>query len=76
MSKSSPSPLAVIRDVFVGTTIETEREQRSSAIGYGLTLAKAAGAHLTVLTEGLATGVYVLRLTAGASVITKRVVIN
>jgi nucleotide-binding universal stress UspA family protein len=48
MSKSSPSPLAVIRDVFVGTTIETEREQRSSAIGYGLTLAKAAGAHLTV----------------------------
>jgi hypothetical protein len=36
----------------------------------------AAGARLTVLTEGLATGVYVLRLTAGASVITKRVVVN
>ena len=28
--------------------METEREEASSAIGYGLTLAKAAGAHLTV----------------------------
>jgi hypothetical protein len=36
----------------------------------------AAGARLTVATEGLAAGVYVLRLTAGPSTITKRVVIQ
>jgi nucleotide-binding universal stress UspA family protein len=48
MSRSSPSPLAGIRDVLVGTAVEGEGEQASSAIGYGLTLAKAAGAHLTV----------------------------
>ncbi|MER2268268.1 universal stress protein [Methylobacterium oxalidis] len=48
MSKSSPSPLATIRDVLVGTTVADELEESSSAIGYGLTLAKAAGAHLTV----------------------------
>ncbi|KQO89663.1 universal stress protein UspA [Methylobacterium sp. Leaf90] len=48
MSKNLPSPLAAIRDVFVGTALEGEREDVPSAIGYGLTLAKAAGAHLTV----------------------------
>ncbi|MET3414498.1 universal stress protein [Methylobacterium sp. 1030] len=48
MSRPSPSPLAGIRDVLVGTAVEGEREEASSAIGYGLTLAKAAGAHLTV----------------------------
>ncbi|MEL6060627.1 MULTISPECIES: universal stress protein [unclassified Methylobacterium] len=48
MSSSCPSPLAGIRDVLVGTAIEGEREEASSAIGYGLTLAKTAGAHLTV----------------------------
>ncbi|GJD35320.1 universal stress protein [Methylobacterium aerolatum] len=48
MSKSHPSPLAGIRDVFVGTAVEVEHEEASSAIGYGLTLAKAAGAHLTI----------------------------
>ncbi|SEG53222.1 Nucleotide-binding universal stress protein, UspA family [Methylobacterium sp. 190mf] len=48
MSSHSPSPLAAIRDVLVGTAVEGEREEASSAIGYGLTLAKAAGAHLTV----------------------------
>jgi nucleotide-binding universal stress UspA family protein len=37
-----------IRDVLVGTAVEGEHEEASSAIGYGLTLAKAAGAHLTV----------------------------
>ena len=42
------SPLAAIRDVLVGTTVEGERDPASAAIGYGLTLAKAAGAHLTV----------------------------
>ncbi|RZK88382.1 MAG: T9SS type A sorting domain-containing protein [Hymenobacter sp.] len=36
----------------------------------------AAGAHFTVPTTGLATGVYVLRLQAGASTITKRVVLE
>ncbi|QGY02017.1 universal stress protein [Methylobacterium mesophilicum SR1.6/6] len=45
---TSPSALAGIRDVLVGTAVEGEREGASSAIGYGLTLAKAAGAHLTV----------------------------
>ncbi len=48
MSRSHPSPLAGIRDVFVGTAVEVEHEEASSAIGYGLTLAKAAGAHLTI----------------------------
>ncbi|SEF59419.1 hypothetical protein SAMN04488144_102323 [Methylobacterium sp. 190mf] len=48
MPKSAPCPLAGIRDVLVGTAVEGEREEASSAIGYGLTLAKAAGAHLTV----------------------------
>jgi nucleotide-binding universal stress UspA family protein len=48
MSKTHPSPLSGIRDVLVGVTVESDREEASSAIGYGLTLAKAAGAHLTV----------------------------
>ncbi|MGH1590354.1 universal stress protein [Methylobacterium phyllosphaerae] len=48
MPRQAPSPLAAIRDVLVGTAVEGEREEASSAIGYGLTLAKAAGAHLTV----------------------------
>lgn len=48
MFRHAPSPLAGIRDVLVGTAVESEREETSSAIGYGLTLAKAAGAHLTV----------------------------
>ena len=48
MANESPSPLAGIRDVLVGTAVEGEREPASTAIGYGLTLAKSAGAHLTV----------------------------
>lgn len=48
MSRANPSPLTALRDILVGTTVESEREEASSAIGYGLTLAKAAGAHLTV----------------------------
>ena len=48
MSRKPPSPLAAIRDILVGTTVEGEGDDASSAIGYGLTLAKAAGAHLTV----------------------------
>jgi len=48
MANASPFPFAGIRDVLVGTAVEGEREEASSAIGYGLTLAKAAGAHLTI----------------------------
>ncbi|MHB2210825.1 universal stress protein [Methylobacterium sp. CM6257] len=48
MSKTVPSALSAIRDVLVGVAVESESEEASSAIGYGLTLAKAAGAHLTV----------------------------
>lgn len=48
MPKTMPYPLTTIRDVLVGTTVENEFSEDSSAIGYGLTLAKAAGAHLTV----------------------------
>lgn len=48
MSKNSSSPLAGVRDVLVGITAEGQSEEASSAVGYGLTLAKAAGAHLTV----------------------------
>jgi len=48
MSRNTPLPLAAIRDVLVGLAVEGEREDPSSAIGYGLTLAKATGAHLTV----------------------------
>ncbi|GJE12258.1 MULTISPECIES: universal stress protein [Methylobacterium] len=43
-----PAPLAGLRDVLVGTAFEGEREAASTAVGYGLTLAKAAGAHLTL----------------------------
>lgn len=48
MPRPCPPSLAGIRDILVGTAVESEREEASSAIGYGLTLAKAAGAHLTV----------------------------
>lgn len=48
MSSPSRSPLAGIRDVLVGTTVEGEFDPPIAAIGYGLTLAKAANAHLTV----------------------------
>jgi nucleotide-binding universal stress UspA family protein len=48
MSKSLPTSLSAIRDVLVGVLVEGERAEAPSAIGYGLTLATAAGAHLTV----------------------------
>ncbi|CAO4178895.1 universal stress protein [Methylorubrum aminovorans] len=48
MSQQASSALAGIRDVLIGIAVENEGETASSAIGYGLTLAKAAGAHLTV----------------------------
>jgi nucleotide-binding universal stress UspA family protein len=48
MSTNTSCLLTCIRDILVGTAVEGECEPASSAIGYGLTLAKAAGAHLTV----------------------------
>lgn len=48
MSRQSGSPLAAIRDILIGTAVESEFDEASSAIGYGLTLAKAASAHLTI----------------------------
>lgn len=48
MFKASDSPLAALRDILVGTTVEGEHDPVSSAIGYGLMLAKESGAHLTV----------------------------
>lgn len=48
MSKTNSSPLAAIRDVLVGSTVENGYEVASPVIGYGLTLAKAVGAHLTI----------------------------
>ena len=48
MSETAPSPLASLRDILVGSTVESGYEKASAAIGYGLGLARAAGAHLTV----------------------------
>lgn len=48
MSQYALSPLATLRDILVGTAVEDEHDATSSAIAYGLTLAKAAEAHLTV----------------------------
>ncbi|MFC6788898.1 universal stress protein [Methylobacterium komagatae] len=48
MSQISQTPLSALRDLLVGTLIEGENDPASSAIGYGLTLARASGAHLTV----------------------------
>ena len=43
-----PSALTGLRDVLVGIAVENETETASSAIGYGLSLALTAGAHLTL----------------------------
>ncbi|MFH6783291.1 MULTISPECIES: universal stress protein [Methylobacterium] len=48
MSMHAPSPLAALRDVLIGTIVEDERTPVSPAIGYGLSLAEAAGAHVTI----------------------------
>ncbi|MBE7197245.1 MAG: universal stress protein [Parafilimonas terrae] len=48
MSRHIASPVAGIRDVFVGLAVENTRAEASSAIGYALSLAEAAGAHLTL----------------------------
>ncbi len=48
MSMHAPSPLAAFRDILVGTIVEDERDPVSPAIGYGLSLAEAACAHVTI----------------------------
>ena len=48
MSQPVPSAPVGLRDVLVGVAVENEGGTASSAVGYGLTLAKAAGAHLTL----------------------------
>lgn len=45
------SPLAVLRDILIGTIVEDEHHLVSPAIRYGLSLAQAAGAHVTVLSS-------------------------
>ncbi|WP_411902089.1 universal stress protein [Methylorubrum thiocyanatum] len=47
-SQRPPSALTGLRDVLVGIAVENETETASSAIGYGLSLALSAGAHLTL----------------------------
>ena len=48
MSGHVAAPLSAIQDVLVSLAVENEREGASACLGYGLTLAKAANAHLTV----------------------------
>ncbi|MGE7416670.1 universal stress protein [Methylobacterium tarhaniae] len=51
MSMQAPSPLATFRDLLIGTIVEDERDRLSPAVGYGLSLAEAAGAHVTILSS-------------------------
>ncbi len=46
MSQPVSSALTGIRDVLVGIAVENESDRDSPAVGYGLSLARAAGAHL------------------------------
>lgn len=48
MPQPSCPSLAAVRDVLVGTAVETRSEDVGAAVGFGLTLARAAGARLTV----------------------------
>lgn len=48
MPVPDPSPLTAVRDIMVGITEEGRGDEIASSLGYGLTLARAAGAHLTV----------------------------
>ena len=48
MSRSSSTPLAAFRDILVAVTEEGRGDEAEAALGYGLSLAAAAGAHLTV----------------------------
>ncbi|MCF4126804.1 universal stress protein [Methylobacterium sp. SyP6R] len=48
MSTHASSPLAGLRDLLIGTIVEDEDHPVSPAIGYGLSLAEAASAHVTI----------------------------
>ena len=48
MSRNPQAAFSAIRDVLVGIAVEDSGDGVGACIGYGLTLAKAAGAHLTV----------------------------
>ncbi len=48
MSRPSSTPLAAFRDILVAVTEEGRGDEAEAALGYGLSLAAAAGAHLTV----------------------------
>lgn len=48
MPPTSSSPLAAFRDILIAVTEEGRSDEAEAALGYGLTLAAAAGAHLTV----------------------------
>ncbi|WP_336489538.1 universal stress protein [Methylobacterium nigriterrae] len=49
----SSLPLAGIRDILVGITEEGCGDETAASLGYGLTLARDAGAHLTVQSAAL-----------------------
>ena len=53
MSVSTASPLAGIRDVLIGITEEGRGDEAAASLGYGLSLARDAGAHLTVQSAAL-----------------------
>lgn len=53
MSVSTAFPLTGIRDVLVGLTEEGCGGEAAASLGYGLTLARDAGAHLTVQSAAL-----------------------
>ncbi|MDP4006214.1 universal stress protein [Methylobacterium sp. NEAU K] len=48
MSIPSSSRLTTVRDILVGITEEGRGDEAAASLGYGLTLARDAGAHLTV----------------------------
>ncbi|AWB23402.1 universal stress protein [Methylobacterium currus] len=48
MSRFPSSPLAALRDILIGSIVEGEHDPIPPAIGYGLSLAEAAGAHVTI----------------------------
>ena len=48
MSAAPASSLPAIRDILVGITEEGRGDEAAASLGYGLTMARAAGAHLTV----------------------------
>lgn len=48
MSHPPPTPLAAFRDILVAVTEEGHGDEAEAALGYGLSLAAMASAHLTV----------------------------